>query len=201
MRTIGLTGGIGSGKSTAARILAELGADIIDADRVGHSVYDPGTVGWEQVVAAFGRDIVAADGSIDRQRLGAIVFSDTDQLARLNAIVHPLIAAAVRKRIDELRAAERAVPIIVEAAVLIEANWQCLVDEVWVVVANRDAVCTRLRAQRNLDRSAVEARMSKQLDDASRRRHANVVIDNSGTEAELRARLAQLWRERCVAPV
>jgi dephospho-CoA kinase len=198
VKTIGLTGGIGSGKSTAARILGELGAQIIDADRVGHSVYDRGTPGWEQVVAVFGRDIVAGDGTIDRQRLGAIVFADSTQLARLNAIVHPLIAAAVRARIDALRAAQPAVPIVVEAAVLIEANWQRLVDEVWVVVADRDAVFNRLRAQRQLDRAGVEARMSKQLDDASRRRHADVVVDNSGTEAELRARLAQLWRERCV---
>lgn len=196
MKTIGLTGGIGSGKSTAAVILAELGAEVIDADRVGHEVYLPGTPGWSQVVAAFGREVVAPDGTIDRQRLGGIVFADRSRLAELNGIVHPLIAEAVRQRLAERGRSAPDKPIVVEAAVLIEANWQTLVDEVWLVVASAEAVIARLGAQRGLSREAIEARVRSQLSEADRRKHADVVIDNSGTLQDLRARLSQLWAER-----
>lgn len=199
MKTIGLTGGIGSGKSTAAKILAELGAEVIDADRVGHEVYLPGTPGWDQVVAAFGRGIVGADGTIDRKSLGAIVFADRSKLAELNAIVHPLIAQAVAQRVAHGSAMGK--PIVVEAAVLIEANWNALVDEVWLVVAHPEAVVARLNAQRGLSREAIEARVRSQLSDAERRAKSDVVIDNSGTLEELRAQLARLWNERVLERV
>lgn len=194
MKTIGLTGGIGSGKSSAAKILAELGAEVIDADRVGHEVYQPGTPGWDQVVAAFGQGVVAADGTIDRKSLGAIVFADRAKLAELNAIVHPLIAQTVAQRL--VNAGTSGKPIVVEAAVLIEANWQTLVDEVWLVVASPEAVISRLGSQRGLSREAVEARVRSQLSDAERRAKSDVVIDNSGTLEELRAHLSRLWKER-----
>jgi dephospho-CoA kinase len=197
VKTIGLTGGIGSGKSTVARLLSDLGAEIIDADRVGHSVYAPGTEGWERVVAAFGRDIVAPDGSIDRKRLGALVFADRSQLARLNAIVHPLIGQAIQRHIAVRRRAGSATPIVVEAAVLIEAQWQSLVDEVWLVVARRDTLLARLLAQRNLDRAEIEARIASQLGDDERRRHAQIVIENDGSADELQRQIEKLWVERC----
>lgn len=194
MKTIGLTGGIGSGKSTAAAILAELGADVIDADRIGHEVYLPGTTGWDQVVSAFGREITAPDGTIDRKRLGAIVFTDRTRLAELNAIVHPLIAQAVAQRLADRGGSGK--PLVVEAAVLIEANWQTLVDEVWLVVASPEAVVARLASQRGLSQEAIEARVRSQLSEAERRKHAHVVIDNSGSLQALRARLTRLWTER-----
>jgi dephospho-CoA kinase len=200
MKTIGVTGGIGSGKSTATRILAELGAEVIDADQVGHHTYRPGSVGWQRIVDAFGRQVVAADGSIDRKRLGSVVFSDPKALTRLNAIVHPLIQEEVRNRIQARRATGYEGPIVVEAAVLIEAGWTPLVDEVWLVVADRDAVLDRVQAQRGLERSAIEARIRSQLSDDERRRHATVVIDNSGSEAALRAEVERLWRERLDEP-
>jgi len=196
MKVIGLTGGIGSGKSLAAKVLAALGADVIDADRVGHAVYEPGTLGWQRVVAEFGNDIVADNGMIDRQRLGAIVFSDPARLADLNRIVHPLIAAAIREQIEARRRSAPERPIVVEAAVLIEANWRPLVDELWVVVANRERVVERVAAQRNLDRSAIEARMNAQLSDAERRAHADVVVENDGSVEALERRLERVWRER-----
>lgn len=199
MKTIGLTGGIGSGKSTVAVMLAELGAQVIDADRVGHQVYAPGTTGWHRVVEAFGQDIVATDGSIDRKRLGAIVFADRGRLDQLNGIVHPLIADAIRDRVAEHRRGGSETPIVVEAAVLIEANWQTLVDEVWLVVANPEAVIERISTQRGIGRDAIEARMRSQLSDAERRARADIVIDNSGTHDNLRAHLQKLWTQR-VAP-
>jgi dephospho-CoA kinase len=196
VKTIGLTGGIGSGKSTASRILAELGAEVIDADQVGHYTYRPGSEGWDRIVEAFGPDVVSADRTIDRKRLGALVFADPGALARLNAIVQPLIRTEIGDRLRRRREAGYRGPIVVEAAVLVEAGWVPLVDEVWLVVADRKAVLERVRAQRGLEPSAIEARMGSQLTDGERRRHATVVIDNSGTIASLRAEIERLWRER-----
>jgi dephospho-CoA kinase len=196
VKTVGVTGGIGSGKSTATRFLSELGAEVIDADQVGHYTYRPGSEGWRRIVDVFGPQVVAADGTIDRKRLGAVVFSDSDSLARLNAIVHPLIHEEIRTRIRARRAAGFEGPIVVEAAVLIEAGWLPLVDEVWLVVADRESVLDRVQAQRGLERSSIEARMSAQTSDDERRRHATVVIDNSGSEAALRAEIERLWQER-----
>lgn len=199
MKVVGLTGGIGTGKSVAARILGELGGLIIDADRVGHETYAPGTPGWEQVVAEFGHAVVAPDGTIDRQRLGAIVFADADRLARLNAIVHPLIRAAIGDRIKEARAAGGAPGIVIEAALLVEANWDALVDEVWVVTARPAVIEERLITQRGLDRAAIAARMAAQLGEAARAERADVMVDNSGSLDALRAQLSRLWRERVAA--
>lgn len=200
MKTVGLTGGIGSGKSTAAAILSDLGAYVIDADRVGHAVYEPGTPGWQQVVAAFGDDILGPDGTIDRKRLGGVVFSSAEQLERLNAIVHPLIRTAVDDRISELQRGGQRQPIVVEAAVLLEAGWDSLVDEVWVIVTDRSAILERVKIQRGLDASAIEARIDAQLGDAERRSRADVVIDNSGDLSQLKADLASHWQQR-LAPV
>lgn len=195
--TIGLTGGIGSGKTTVAAILRELGAPVIDADQVGHEVYLPGTPGWQQVVEAFGRDVVSGDGTIDRRRLAAIVFGDPAQLARLNAIVHPLIARRAAERIAAATTAHPGVPVILEAAVLIEAGWTSLVDVVWLVVAPPEAVVARLKAQRQLATEAIAARMAAQLNDEERRRHADVVIENAGTIDSLRRRVLAEWRKIC----
>jgi len=199
VRTVGLTGGIGSGKGSVAQILASLGAFVIDADRIGHEVYRPGTSGWQEVVRTFGSDVVAADGSIDRKRLGAIVFGDRRKLQRLNAIVHPLIRRAVFERINERVQRGDKTPVVVEAAVLIEARWFELVDEVWLVIAERETVIDRVMSSRGLERVAVEARLAAQLSDAERLPHADVTIDNSGSPAELREAVETLWRERLAA--
>ena len=196
VRVLGITGGIGSGKSAATEILGGLGAVVIDADRVGHEAYAPGTPGWERVVAEFGRDVIAADGSIDRRRLGAIVFADPSRRARLDAIVHPLIRAAIAARLGAERNMARTPAIVVEAALLVEANWDALVDEVWLITARRDAVEQRLMTQRGLDSEAIALRLRAQLDDAQRAAHADVIIDNSGSRDALRAKLVTLWRER-----
>jgi dephospho-CoA kinase len=194
VRVIGLTGGIGSGKSTVADILEALGAEIIRADSVGHEVYRPRTQGWQRVTEAFGRDIVTPDGSIDRQKLGAVVFGDAHARARLNAIVHPLIAAEIRRRIEAHRAAGSLEPIVVEAAVLIEAGWLSLVDEVWLVVADRDAVIDRLGKQRRLAPEEARARIAAQLSNAERQRYAHVLIRNTGSLEELSEKVRTLWK-------
>jgi len=192
--TIGLTGGIGSGKSTVATLLEELGAVVIHADAVGHDVYVPQTEGWRCVTAAFGNEILKPDQTIDRQKLGAIVFRDPAALKQLNAIVHPLIRAEVERRIRSLRASNVVLPIVVEAAILIEADWLPLVDEVWLVVAGTDAIVQRLSSQRGLSREEVSRRVEAQLSDAERRRFAHVVIENRGSIDELRQQVTAAWK-------
>jgi dephospho-CoA kinase len=193
VKTIGLTGGIGSGKSTAAQILAEYGAAVINADTVGHDVYRPGSDGCQKVTDAFGKQILGADGAIDRKQLGAIVFADPAALKRLNGIVHPLISEEVQRRIAAHRAAGFSRPIVVEAAVLIEANWLPLVDEVWLVVSTPAAVIERVRSQRSISAADVEARIAAQLSDDQRRAYADVVIENSGSVDDLRRQLHAAW--------
>jgi dephospho-CoA kinase len=191
---IGLTGGIGSGKSTVAALLAERGAYVIDADRVGHDVYRPGSEGFRRVVEAFGSGVVAPDGGIDRRALGALVFADPAALARLNAIVHPLIAAEIAARLGAARASAGAAPIVIEAAVLLEAGWRALVDRVWVVSAGRETAVRRVMAARGLAREEVERRIDAQLSEPERRQAADLVIDNDGTLDALRVAVERAWR-------
>jgi dephospho-CoA kinase len=194
MLTIGLTGGIGSGKTTVTKILAELGAPIIDADKVGHAIYAPGGPAYADMIAAFGNGILADDRTIDRSKLGPIVFTDPAALKRLNSIVHPKMYTRMREMIDAMRAAGEARPIVVEAAILIEANWLPLFNEVWLIVASQERVIDRVQRDRGLARVQVEARIRAQLSDDARRQHASIVISNDGTVDDLRAKLAEAWR-------
>jgi dephospho-CoA kinase len=195
MLTIGLTGGIGSGKSTVAKMLAELGAPSFDADKVGHDIYSPGRPAYTDVIAAFGETIVASDGTIDRKKLGPIVFADPAQLRRLESIVHPRMFERMRDMVGELRAQGTTAPIVIEAAILIEAKWQPLFDEIWLVVAPREKVIARVEAERGLKREQTEARIKAQLSDDERRQHASLIIDNGGTIEDLRTKVEVLWRE------
>ena len=190
---IGLTGGIGSGKSTVAAILRELGAHVIDADKVGHDVYLPGTEGFRRVVEAFGAEIVAPDGTIDRPRLGARVFADATELARLNGLVHPLIGEEIRRRMAAVLAHGDGRPIVIEAAIMLEAGWRFF-DQVWVVVVARETAIARVTSSRGLSRADVERRIDAQMSNDERRRVATVVIENDGTLEALRARVEAEWR-------
>src|SRR5262249_52165137 len=164
---IGLTGGIGSGKSTVAAMLADLGADVIDTDKVGHDGYRPGSPGFAPWGEAFGPDVVAADGTIDRRAL-ARVFSDPEALARLNAIVHPLIGFAVRDWLARVQAERRKTPIVVEAPVLMEAGWRFF-DQVWVVVVAPETAIDRVTASRDTTADQVRRRIATHLSNAGRR--------------------------------
>jgi dephospho-CoA kinase len=194
MLTIGLTGGIGSGKTTVTNILAELGAPIIDADKVGHAIYAPDGPAYADMIEAFGNGILADDRTIDRSKLGPIVFTDPAKLKRLNAIVHPKMYYRMREMIDAMRTAGEARPIVVEAAILIEANWMPLFNEIWLIVAAKERVIERVQRDRGLARVQVEARIKAQLSDDERRKHAAFVIGNDGSIDDLRAKLAETWR-------
>lgn len=194
MLTIGLTGGIGSGKSTVAKFLAELGAPVLDADQVGHAIYQPGGPAYQEMIDAFGREILAPDGAIDRKKLGPIVFGDLAALKRLNAIVHPKMFTRMREMVAAMRAGGERKPIVIEAAILIEANWQALFDEIWLVTAAKERVIERIERDRGMRPEQTEARIRAQLSDDERRRHAALVVVNDGTLEQLRARVAELWR-------
>jgi dephospho-CoA kinase len=189
---IGLTGGIGSGKSTVAAILAGLGAIVIDADKVGHDVYRPGTDGFRLVVEAFGPDVVGADGAIDRRRLGTRVFEDPAELRRLNALVHPLIGDEIRRRMQVAVADGGGRPVVVEAAIMLEAGWRFF-DRIWVVVVSREVAIARVTGSRGLAREDVERRIDAQMSNDERRRVADVVIENDGTPDALRAQVEAAW--------
>lgn len=192
MRTIGLTGGIGSGKSAVSDILRDLGAFVMDADVVAHEVYRPGSDGWREVVEAFGSEIAAPSGEIDRGKLAAIVFGDATQLERLNRIVHPRTRDLVAARLGQAeKSGETAA--VVEAAILFEAGWEDMFDEVWVVTAPSEIAVRRVAESRGTDAESVRSRMRAQMSNEDRLSRADAAIDNSGTLDDLRARVTEAW--------
>ena len=195
MLTIGLTGGIGTGKSVVANLLVQQGASIIDADRLGHEAYTPHSEAWEAVVAAFGTDILTSEGEIDRRKLGGIVFADETQLERLNGIMHPLMAKMVEDRKAAFDADGVAVTIV-EAAVLFEAGWDSLVDEVWTTYALESTVVQRLFERNGLDEAEARKRINSQLSATERNRRSDVVVDNSGDLSALEQTVKNLWNTR-----
>jgi dephospho-CoA kinase len=192
---IGLTGGIASGKSTVAALLQELGAHNIDADRLGHRVYEPGTTGFQKVVNAFGHDIVARDGTIDRRILGGKVFGAPEQMARLSEITWPEIRKLAASEISDLKRKHRNGVIVLEAAVLLEAGWEDLVDEVWVVTVKIQTAVERLIARNGLSEDQAMARIQSQMSTRERLDHADVKIDNSDTLDDLHRRVERQWKQ------
>jgi dephospho-CoA kinase len=192
MRVIGLTGGIASGKSLVSQRLAERGAVVIDADKLGHESYRRGTETFEAVLRAFGNDIVGPDGEIDRRALGGKVFGDAEARKRLEAIVWPAIRRLGAERIEALRA--QGTPVVVlEAAVLIEADWLDLADEVWLVVTSPETARKRLIERNGLAPEQADARIAAQLTNEQRRPYAQVVIENDGALDGLRAAVDKAW--------
>ncbi len=199
MLRVGLTGGIGSGKSTVSRRLAELGAVVIDSDVLAREVVEPGTPGLAAIVAAFGQRVLAADGSLDRPALSAIVFADEDALAVLNGIVHPL----VRERADRLaRAAAPDAVLVQDVPLLVESGLDDSFDMVLVVDAPEDERVARLVRERGMTEEDARARMAVQATREERNAAADIVLDNSGTPGALLDEVDHLWPglERLAAP-
>ena len=195
MYVVGLTGGIGTGKSVVTEILREQGVVILDADRVGHEVYLPGQPGYEDIVAEFGQDVVAEDGTIDRRKLGTIVFSSPDKLARLNAITHPRMKEMMRDRLAEAGRAGRMVAVL-EAALLFDAGWDDLTDEVWVTVVDAETAARRASERSGIPVEQVLERIQKaQMASDERIRRSDVAIDTSGTVEDTRRRTLEAWGE------
>ena len=191
MITIGLTGSIAAGKSEVSRLLATLGARVVDADVVAHQTYAPGAAGHALLVSTFGNEILDEAGAVDRRRLGALVFGNAERLAQLSGIVWPL----TRQRVEELKAeAEResVAVFVIEAPLLVEAGWLDLVDQVWFVKASPEVALQRLLGRGHSEEEA-RARLAARPEIARAEAAAQVIIDNSGSLDALRARVTELW--------
>ena len=199
MLLVGLTGGIGSGKSTVARMLADRGAVVLDADVLAREAVEPGTAGFDAVLARFGEAVRSADGSLDRARLAAIVFADDEARHDLEGIVHP----QVRLRIGEAVAAhaDSDAVVVVDSPLLIETGAHGSFPVVVVVTAPDEARIARLTA-RGMGEADARARMAAQMPLEEKAAHADVLLDNGGSEPELEAQVDRLWadlRERALS--
>lgn len=186
---VGLTGGLAAGKSTAAALLAEAGCTVVDADRLVAELYQPGAQGAESIRAAFGDQMLAADGSVDRPALARKVFQDPDARRRLEALVHPL----VRRRFAEIAASHKGI-VVLEATLLTEAGWRSAFDVLVTVEAPREVRLERAVA-RGMQRDEAERRVAAQGQEAERRRQADFVLDNDGDPEHLRRKVDHLAGE------
>ncbi|MEW6693957.1 Dephospho-CoA kinase [Tepidimonas thermarum] len=191
---IGLTGGIGSGKSTVAAMLAELGAPVVDADALSRASTAPGGAAIEPIRRAFGADFITPAGALDRDRMRALVFADPQAKARLEAIIHPL----VRTEIDRRVAACAADAIVLDLPLLVESDaWRTRCDRVWVVDCAPETQIRRVMARNGWPREQVLAVLAQQASRSQRLAAADVVIDNDGIDLDtLRARVRQAWERR-----
>ncbi len=192
MKVIGLTGGIGSGKSTVSKFMAELGTAILDTDKVGHEAFKPGTEAWREVVATFGQEILTTSNEINRKKLAKLVFGQPESLARLNQIMHPRMYNMVKAQLEEYRR-QMVIIVVLETPLLLEAGWTPLVDEVWVTVASESTVIRRLKERTGFSESESLARIRTQLPAGERIKRADVVINNDGNLDELKAKVKELW--------
>ena len=195
MVVIGLTGGIGTGKSTVSRVLARLGAVIIDAALIGHEVYIPTNPAWKSLTRIFGPDILLPDNQVDRQKLGDIVFNDPAAMAKLNAIMRPEIRNVLIERLEKALDQGGKVAVL-DSATLIDAGWTALADEVWLVIAPKDMIIKRLRERDGLSDDALSARLASQLSNEEQLIHVDQLIENNGTLTDLTTAVEELWTKR-----
>ncbi|MCU1279481.1 MAG: dephospho-CoA kinase [bacterium] len=194
MRVIGLTGGIASGKSTAARTLAALGARIVDADAVAREIVAPGQPALAEIVRTFGREMLQPDGTLDRKRLGAVIFADADKRQALNAITHPRIAAQTQSRLAAL--ASEGIPVAVyEAALLVENGVHKALDGLIVVVCDEATQLARLMGRDGYVEADARARIAAQAPMADKIAAATWVVDTGGPLADTKKQLARVWEE------
>lgn len=193
MRVIGLTGGIASGKSTVARLLAARGVPVIDADQLARDAVLPGTPALAAIVELFGPGVLQEDGLLDRQALGAMVFADPPLRRRLEAILHPAIRSLAEERLAELRNGGVAVAVYM-APLLVEAGATDRVDEIWVVYVDRETQIARVMARDGLNREEAGQRLAAQMPMEDKATHGRIVIDNRGDEAELEKAVLELCR-------
>ena len=194
IRVIGLTGGIACGKSSIARFFQAQGALVIDADQLAREAVEPGSRGLAEVVAAFGEGVLAADGRLDRQRLGALVFSDSRKRRQLEGILHPEIKRLAEERIARAAGTGHRV-LFYMAPLLLEAGATDRVDEVWVVTVRPEVQLERLVLRDGISRAEAQRIIDSQMPLAEKERQGRVVIDNSGTPEETRRRLAEIWAD------
>jgi dephospho-CoA kinase len=194
MLRVGLTGGLASGKSFVGRHLAELGCFLVQADELGHRVLDPGGEAYEGVVAEFGREILNADGTVNRRALATLVFNQPERLEKLNALVHPPVRARSRKLIDDFAATHPDGIAVIEAAILIETGSSRTYDKLIVAVCSEEQQIERAMARDHLSREEVLDRLKRQMPLAEKVKYADYVIDTSGTKEHTIAQTRNLYQ-------
>jgi len=190
---VGLTGGIATGKSTVSEILRRLGCEIIDADQLARDVVEPEQPAWKQIVAEFGRGVVTAEGTLDRKKLGAIVFADPERRKRLEAITHPAIRARFQARLDELAALGFAGIVVFDAPVMIESGNYKNMDRLVVVVTDDATQAARLQERDGTDEAEGRRKIASQMPLAEKAKLADYVIDNSGTREATAAEVRRVF--------
>ena len=194
MFVIGLTGGIGTGKTSVSNILSSLGASMINADKIGHKIYEPNSEGWMEVVNTFGKEILNENLEINRKKLGSIVFKDKKYLDQLNSITHPRIYSEIESELQTL--SNKSVDVsVVEAALLIEAKWTSLADQVWITVSKENTIYKRLEKRDGLNIEAIKARISSQMPSKEKLKFADVIIKNDSSIKDLEKEVQYYWKK------
>ena len=196
MVVFGVTGGVGTGKSTVARMCKELGAVVLDADVMAHQAMAPRRLAWRQIVKRFGDDVLNEDGTIDRRALAAVVFSDAAARRALEAIVHPQVLRMMKQQLHRLRRRRGLPAVVLDVPLLLEAGMQELADVLVVVTAPAEAQHRRLRAAHGWTEEETAARIAAQWDVGAKAGLADEVIDNSGSVDATRTQVKQLWKQR-----
>ncbi|WP_415929483.1 dephospho-CoA kinase [Zhenpiania hominis] len=191
MRVIGLTGGIGTGKSTASEYLRKQGFSIIDADRISREIVEPGTLLLKELEKNFGSGIIKDDGTLDRKALAAIVFSDKEKKSRLDGLMHGHILDEIERKISESQSGEGR-GIIVDAPLLFETGLEKKCDQVWLITADETLRILRVCERDGMDPEEVRARIQNQMADEEKKERAHRIVDNSGSKEALLAQLAEL---------
>ena len=193
MFVIGLTGGIGTGKTEVTHVLRELGAVVIESDKVAHLSYRPGTDAYEDIIDQFGREVLDESGVIDRAKLGSLVFAVSELRIHLEMIVWPAARSWIEERLMQEK--ERGTKIIViEVPKLFEAGWDDLADAVWTIEAPSDLITQRIKIRSNLGETEKNARVKAQITSGERAERADLLIENTAKLADLREQITNLWR-------
>lgn len=193
MLSVGLTGGIASGKSLAAELLQALGAFLVDADAVAREIAEPGQEGWQRIVDNFGAGMLKPDGTIDREKLGSIVFSLDEKREFLNNLLHPLIIEKVAKKMKQIALNNPAAIIVVELPLLVECGLQRDFDRIIVVWADRKAQKKRLMERNGLQENEAESRLNSQIHLDEKRKYADYIVENKGTKKEMEQQVIQVY--------
>ncbi|MFY9175929.1 MAG: dephospho-CoA kinase [Caldicoprobacterales bacterium] len=193
MKIIGLTGGIATGKSQVSSILSQLGAIIIDADKVAREIVQKGLPAWQQIRDEFGEEYLLPNGEINRKKLGELVFSHPGALAKLNNITHPAIKARIEDQINHLKAQGYKGLVVVDAALLLETGWETMVDQVWVVDVSMEKRIERLMARDGLTRDQALSRINSQMSQQERIAKADIIIYNNSDINSLKEQVQRLW--------
>ena len=195
MVVIGVTGAIGTGKSTVARMFNELGANVLDADAMAHEVMEPNRLAWREIVKTFGRDVLNADQTVNRKRLATLVFRDVQRRERLEAIVHPRVIKAIAQQVRRLARSRRTRAVVVDVPLLVEVGAQKLVDVLVVVTAPPDIQRTRLKDRQGWSDEEIRARIDAQWELSAKVALADYVVDNSDGVDATRTQVKRIWNQ------